>query len=64
MDIAIPSVFQLFVIPIIIPLLPPAAVMFITDSDTPAIEKNVEEFTATETTETSGKTDPKGESES
>lgn len=51
MDMALPSFFQLIVVPVILPLLPPAAVMFITDTETPAIEKNVEEFTATDSSE-------------
>lgn len=47
------SFFQLIIVPIILPLLPPAAVMFITDTETPAIEQNVEEYSSNTVSENS-----------
>lgn len=61
---AFPSFIQLFVVPIILPLLPPAAVMFITDTEEPAIEKSVEEFTSSQEAESQEHSESEEESES
>ena len=57
MDMAFPSFVQFIVVPVILPLLPPAAVMFLTEEQPPAIEKNVEEFTATDSSESTDKSE-------